>query len=127
MVALRLFRQRDKIRRSNTSTGGLILQEGIAMLGTLETTQQQFYREFLMVRGKFDPAEFGVNLNKEDFIDQMVEDFNDTYRGTWTIDELVLHPSEAITFCAEVKRKHQYFDVPDDIILRVIMQRRKNP
>ena len=97
------------------------------MLGTLETTQQQFYREFLMVRGKFDPAEFGVNLNKEDFIDQMVEDFNDTYRGTWTIDELVLHPSEAITFCAEVKRKHQYFDVPDDIILRVIMQRRKNP
>jgi hypothetical protein len=26
-----------------------------------------------------------------------------------------------------VRHKHGYFDLPDDIILRVILQRRKNP
>ena len=80
-----------------------------------------------MARGKFDPAEFGVALGKEQFVDQMVEDFNLTYRGTWTIDELLLHPGEASVFCGDVRRKHHYFDLPDDIILRVIMNARKNP
>ena len=69
------------------------------MLEALEKTQRQFYREFLMARGKFDPSDFGVSLSKEEFTDQLVEDFNETYRGTWTVDELVLHPAEASTFC----------------------------
>ena len=80
-----------------------------------------------MVRGKFDPAEFGVNLSRAEFSDQMVDDFSDVYRDTWTVDELLLHPREAMRFCDEVRRKHSYYDVPDDIILRVIMTRRKSP
>ncbi len=90
-------------------------------------TQLEFYREFLMTRGKFDPAEFGVNMEKEEFIDQMVEDFAAHYRDAWSIDELCLHPREALVFCDDVRRKHGYFDLPDDIILRVIMGRRKRP
>jgi hypothetical protein len=90
-------------------------------------TQTQFYREFLMGRGKFDPAEFGVNLDKEEFTDQMVDEFNIIYRGGWTIDELCLHPREAARFCDDVRRKYGYYDLPDDIMLRVIMGRRKNP
>jgi hypothetical protein len=49
------------------------------------------------------------------------------YRDGWTVDELLLHPREALNFCDQVRRRYGYFDVPDDIILRSIMQRRKNP
>jgi hypothetical protein len=80
-----------------------------------------------MGRGKFVPAEFGVRLSKDDFVDQMVEDFGVLYRGTWTIDELLLHPRDALQFCNEVRHKHGYCNLPDDVILRVILQRRKSP
>jgi len=97
------------------------------MMATQTLTQQDFYKEFLMARGKFDPADFGVDLSPADFTDQAVEAFGTAYRGTWTIDELLLHPREAAQFCDQFRRKHRYFDVPDDIILRVILHRRKNP
>ena len=97
------------------------------MIATQETAQAQFYREFLMTRGRFNPTEFGVALSKDDFTDQMVDDFAETYRDDWTIDELLLHPREATRFCDDIRRKHSYYDLPDDIILRVILGRRKNP
>jgi hypothetical protein len=93
----------------------------------LHSSQLEFYRDFLMGRGNFDPKEFGVDLGRTDFTDMMCDDFNDTYKGAWTIDELLLHPREAALFCDQVRRKHGYYDLPDDVILRVIMTRRKNP
>jgi hypothetical protein len=92
-----------------------------------EQAQVNFYREFLMGRGSFDPKEFGVNRTREEFIDIMTDYFNGVYRGTWTIDELLLHPREATKFCDDVRRNFHYYDVPDDIILRSILIRRKNP
>lgn len=80
-----------------------------------------------MARSSFQPSDFGIDMGKPEFLDLMVEEFNDTYRGRWTIDELCLHPREAIRFCDDVRHKYGYYDVPDDVILRSIMQRRKNP
>jgi hypothetical protein len=88
--------------------------------------QTLFYRKFVMARGNFDPKDFGVNLDKEAFVDQMVEDFAAMYRGQITIEELTLHPREAAKFCDDVRRMHGYFDMPDDIILRSIVNRRKD-
>ncbi|MBN2296347.1 MAG: hypothetical protein JXM70_28215 [Pirellulales bacterium] len=79
-----------------------------------------------MVRGKFDPKAFGVNLSREELTDEMVEEFNSCYRS-WTIDELLLHPREAARFCEDTRRKFAYWDLPDDIILRVILNARKHP
>jgi hypothetical protein len=90
-------------------------------------SQSLFYREFLMTRGNFDPAAFGIRSSKEDFTDEMVGDFADYFRGQWTIDECLLHPRDAMRFCDEVRQRRGYWDVPDDIILRVILTRRKNP
>jgi hypothetical protein len=92
---------------------------------TLSTTT--FYRAFLMARNKIDPSEYGVDLPKDEFIDNLCDDFNTRFRGQWTVDELLLHPREALWFCDEVRRSRGYFDVPDDIILRSVMTRRKNP
>jgi hypothetical protein len=96
------------------------------MIAAHGVTQTQFYREFIMGRGKFDPKEFGINLSRKELTDQMVEEFGASYRS-WTIDELLLHPREAVRFCDDVRRKYAYWDLPDDIILRVIMTRRKRP
>jgi hypothetical protein len=99
----------------------LIGAEDFAMMTTQVMSQQEFYRGFLMARSKFDPSEFGVDLSKEDFTDQMVDAFSEIYRGTWSVDELLLHPREATRFCDDVRRQHSYYDLPDDIILRVIL------
>ncbi len=97
------------------------------MITTDVDTQLAFYREFLMGRGRFDPRDFGVDMDRADFIDACVGAFHDIYRDTITIDELLLHPSEASRFVSDVRRQHVWYDVPDDIILRSIMIRRKNP
>jgi hypothetical protein len=98
-----------------------------AMIKATSQSQASFYREFLMRRGDYSPLEFGVDLTREALVDLLVGDFNEYYKGLWTIDELVLHPREATHFCDEIRRKHGFFDLPDDIILRAILNRRKRP
>jgi hypothetical protein len=98
------------------------------MASALATTgAAAFYREFLMARQAFQPRDFGIDMDKEDFLDLMADDFNSSVRGVMTVDELLLHPREALHFCDEVRAKHGYFSLPDDIILRSVMQRRKSP
>lgn len=67
------------------------------------------------------------SVTKEDFTDEMVSDFATMYRGMWSIDELLLHPRKAVRFCDEVRHQRGYYNVPDDVILRLILTRRKNP
>jgi len=69
--------------------------------------------------------DFGVNLERDAFMDIMVDDFNRTFQDTLTIDELCLRPRSALAFYDDVRQKHGFHDVPDDIILRSIMNRRK--
>jgi len=95
------------------------------MTATL-TSQTQFYESFLMARPSFQPQEFGIDTEKDAFIDQMADEFNEAFRS-WSVDELLLHPREAQHFCDNVRRKHGYYDLPDDIILRSVLHRRKNP
>ena len=45
----------------------------------------------------------------------------------WTVDELVLHPHDAIKFCQAVKQWQSCSALSDDMILRCLMHRRKNP
>lgn len=80
-----------------------------------------------MGRHLFKPHDFGINMEKDDFVDLLVNEFREAFRGAWSIDELVLHPRDALRFCDDLRRKHSYYDLPDDIILRSLMGRRKNP
>jgi hypothetical protein len=97
------------------------------MITQVSQTQAEFYGEFLMARKAFDPRDFGVDLPHAEFVDRMVDEFNGTYKGSWTIDELCLHPREALRFCDDVRRKFGFYDAPDDVILRSIMNARKHP
>ena len=90
-------------------------------------SQTAFYREFLMGRGAFNPNDFGINLTRDQLKDRMAEIFNDKFRGGWSVDEMLLHPADAMRFCQDVRFANGWFDAPDDILLRALMIRRKNP
>lgn len=51
-----------------------------------------------MPRRSFDPQDFGIDLTKDEFVDRIVDAFNDTYKGNLSVDELLLHPREALRF-----------------------------
>lgn len=90
------------------------------------TSQAAFYQEFLMSRRSFQPQEFGVDMELENFIDLMCDDFGAYTRGQLSLDEMLLRPRTALHFCDIVRNKHSYYDLPDDIILRSVMRRRKS-
>lgn len=93
----------------------------------LTRSQADYYREFLMARTKIDPRDYGIDMEKDEFLDRMVEYFSDYTRGQISLDELLLRPRSALHFCDGVRERMTNFDLPDDIILRAIIQRRKNP
>lgn len=97
------------------------------MATAVANSQAEFYREFLMSRDHSQPRDYGVNMEKVDLVDALAQDFNDIYRTTWTVDELLLHPREAQRFCDDVRHNRGWFDLPDDIILRWLLNRRKSP
>lgn len=91
------------------------------------SSQADFYREFLMGRKIIDPEKYGLEMTREQFIVEMVEAFANTYQDRISVDELLLHPKEALNFCDDTRRSAGYWDLPDDIILRALMADRKNP
>ena len=97
------------------------------MITQASATQADFYREFIMGRDAFDPREHGVDLDNRAFTDLMVDEFNTHTRGEVSIDEFLLHPREALRFCDQTRWKHNFLYLPDDIILRSILNRRKRP
>lgn len=89
--------------------------------------QDEFYRSFLMGRALWKPEDFGIAMEKDALGDMVVEEFNSIFRGQLSVDELVLRPRTAMAFCDQVRLKHGFHDLPDDIILRTLMNRRKHP
>ena len=87
--------------------------------------QIAFYKEWLMRRGDFNPMDFGVNMERDEFMDLMVDEFNRTFQDTLSFDEVVMRPRVALEFCNDVRSRHRFHDVPDDIILRSVLNRRK--
>ena len=97
------------------------------MIAAVSKSQAELFRSYLMARAKIDPKDYGIDMTIDQFTDQMVEQLSAKYRGQITIDELLLHPREALLFCDQVRQSLGYYLLPDDVILRPIMIRRKNP
>jgi hypothetical protein len=69
-------------------------------------------------------ASYGIEEDPEQFIDRLVDLMAEMYPAC-TVDELLLRPREAILFCDAVRHGTGYIDLPDDIILRPLLNRRK--
>lgn len=97
-------------------------------MGTaISVARLNWLKEYYVGRAAFNPSDFGLELTRDEFMDRVAEAFNETFRGTLSLDELLLRPREATRFCDSIRGNYGWFDVPDDIILRSIMTRRKSP
>jgi hypothetical protein len=58
--------------------------------------------------------------------DKMLGELAQRHDGKLSIDKLVCRPALAAEFCATVRAKYGWIDVPDYVILEPMMNRRKN-
>ena len=56
-----------------------------------------------------------------------LEDLHSNLYQNWSVDELLLHPDDAKEFCNTIRRQTSFQGLPDDLILRCLISRRKNP
>lgn len=70
--------------------------------------------------------DWGVDGDPKEFTDQLVQVWQAMYLA-FSFDELLLRPREALKLCDAARTATKYFDLPDDVILRAIMNRRKQP
>jgi len=78
-----------------------------------------------MARHKWEPQDFGIDLPRKELVDMFLSELRSVYRGMWTIDELLVHPRNAARFCEDFRLKSGYYSLPDDVILRTLMNERK--
>jgi hypothetical protein len=81
-------------------------------------------KELLVARLSKTLEEYGIEGDPEQFVDKLVEMLHNTYPA-YTVDELLLRPREALRFCDSVRQSINNYDVPDDVLLRPILNRRK--
>jgi hypothetical protein len=89
------------------------------------TPSREFTESHLMARKRTDPKEHGVPLEKEEFAEQIIGEFEKFLPRGLTVDEFLLRPRVALAFCDEIRLDNGWFDLPDDVILRQIMNYRK--
>jgi transcriptional regulator with XRE-family HTH domain len=65
------------------------------------------------------------DLSPDDFRDLIIERKHDT-SPAWTIDELVCHPDEAKEYCNVIRTATGCPTMPDDLILRTLMNVRRS-
>lgn len=66
----------------------------------------------------------GCTMSAADFRDTLAEVFHALF-PSWTDEELLVHPSEAIRYCAIIRRRADC-DLPSELILRALTNIRKN-
>lgn len=81
-------------------------------------------REALMARQTQTFPDFGIPDDPAELTDRLAELMFNLYPA-FTVDELLLRPREAVRFCDAARQQTGYFDLPDDVILRALLNRRK--
>lgn len=83
-------------------------------------------KERIMARKNLTLGDCGVEQDLEVAIDSLVDLLHQRYRA-YTLDELLLRPREALRFCDAARELFGDIDIPDDVILRAVLNRRKHP
>jgi len=81
-------------------------------------------KELLVARLSQTLADYGIDDDPEAFKDGLVDLFHGLYPA-FTVDELLVRPREALRYCDAVRDKHRNYDLPDDLVLRSLLNRRK--
>lgn len=60
-----------------------------------------------------------------DVFRELVRELHSVMHPAWTDEELLYHPDDAKAFCGVVRRRAGSPGLPDDLILRTLVNRRK--
>jgi hypothetical protein len=86
--------------------------------------------ERIMARLKL--STFGINMDEERFREMLADTLHAHYRAIPSIDELLIRPREASRYCDRVRDQlsvtgeEAAYDLPDDAILRTLLNMRKH-
>lgn len=70
--------------------------------------------------------ELGVRFSAEKFRDAITDEYNETIKPRgWSGDELCMHPYAAIEFCIAVRKRLKFQGIPEDLILRTLINIRR--
>lgn len=67
----------------------------------------------------------GCAVSLSEFQDEL-ENLHARLYQAWSVDELLLHPDDAKHFCDTIRQLSSFEGLPDDLILRCLLNRRKN-
>lgn len=87
-------------------------------------------RERIMAR--LDLTRFDIQMDPTAFKDLVAQRFVLHYPAIGTVDELLVRPREAARYCDHVRdalaaTEEAAYDLPDDVILRTLLNARKRP
>lgn len=74
---------------------------------------------------------FGIKMAEQPFKEMLADTMHAHYRAIESIDELLVRPREAIRYCDRVRDQlatageSEAYDLPDDVILRTLLNMRK--
>jgi len=70
--------------------------------------------------------DIGVTMGADKFREIIVDEFTATFATKgWSGDELCMHPDCAKEFCNVIRRKVNHAMIPDDVILRTLINIRR--
>jgi hypothetical protein len=65
----------------------------------------------------------GSSLSRDDFL-ELVATLHNGMHASWTVDELLCHPTHALLYCDAVRA--QAGNLPEDVILKALLRCRKS-
>ena len=77
---------------------------------------------YLLRRRMSSPGDLGHAISAADLRSTVCAEFSRLYRGLGRLD-LLVRPRLALKLCDEVRSKVQDYDLPDDLILRMLSSR----
>jgi hypothetical protein len=67
----------------------------------------------------------GCELPVDEFQARLMDAFHRRYPA-WTVDDLLCHPRDAIRFCDRIREATQCHDLPNGVIVKILVDMRKH-
>jgi hypothetical protein len=84
-------------------------------------------RGYYMARGNKTIEDFDFGITKEAFLYCLNDTFDSMYREMdLTVDELLVRPTEGLRYCAAIRERLKFLDIPEDVIMRTLLNERKH-
>jgi hypothetical protein len=80
-----------------------------------------------MARKNKTLSDLGFDIDPETFEHALTDTFDSMHRDNMSsLDELLVRPTRALIFCEAIRERLNEYDLPEDVILRTLLNLRKH-